>query len=189
MVGQIETMFTSTIYHNNLNYDIKDFCLEIAKTKNQKNRSGVNSWQSENIINDLPKVFLDKLNFEVEQYKIFLNFQKRVKLDYVWLNINKPGAYNLEHDHPNFFISGVYYVDVPEKSGNIIFKHPCPSIDYSWPNITNVEKYTEFNASQWTLTPQKDKLFLFPSWLKHRVDENRSNKDRISISFNCQIEE
>ena len=53
MTAQIETIFTSSIYHNNLNFNLKEFCLDIQKIKNQNTRSGVNSWQSENIINKL----------------------------------------------------------------------------------------------------------------------------------------
>jgi hypothetical protein len=112
MTAQIETIFTSSIYHNNLNFNLKKFCLDIQKIKNQNTRSGVNSWQSENIINDLPKDFLNCLNDEVNNYKNFLNVKKKVTVEYVWLNVNKKGSYNLEHDHPNCFISGVYYINL-----------------------------------------------------------------------------
>lgn len=187
MTAQIETIFTSSVYHNNLNFNLKKFCLDIQKTKNQNNRSGVNSWQSENIINDLPKDFLNCLNDEVNNYKNFLNVKKKVIVEYVWLNVNKKGSYNLEHDHPNCFISGVYYINTPINSGDIIFKHPSPTIDYVWPDENCFEQYNEFNSAIWTVKAEKNKLLLFPSWLRHRVEENKNNEDRISISFNCVL--
>jgi hypothetical protein len=32
-----------------------------------------------------------------------------------WANVNPPGSYHPTHNHPNNFLSGVYYVDIPGK--------------------------------------------------------------------------
>jgi hypothetical protein len=32
------------------------------------------------------------------------------------------------------------------------------------------------------------KLIIFPAWLKHQVTVNNTDKDRISIVYNCPIE-
>ena len=185
MTSQIETIFTSGIYQNTLNFNLKEFCLNIQQLKSQNNRSGVNSWQSEDIVNDLPKDFLNCLNDEVNNYKNFLNSKKKATIEEAWLNINKKGSYNLEHEHPNCFISGVYYVNTPIDGGDIIFIHPSTTINYVWPVKNCFEQYNEFNSNIWTFKAEKNKLLLFPSWLKHRVEENKNNEDRISISFNC----
>ena len=55
MTPQIDTMFTTSLYHNKLDFDLKDFCHNIQKFHSQNNRSGVNSWQSENIVETLPE--------------------------------------------------------------------------------------------------------------------------------------
>ena len=41
-----------------------------------------------------------------------------------WININGKGAYNVKHNHPQAHFSGVYYVQCPENSGEIIFENP-----------------------------------------------------------------
>jgi len=34
------------------------------------------------------------------------------------------------------------------------------------------------------LQPQENRAIIFPAWLWHQVEPNKSNEDRISISFN-----
>ena len=187
MTPQIDTMFTTSLYHNKLDFDLKDFCHNIQKFHSQNNRSGVNSWQSENIIETLPENFLKALNNEIYQYSKFLKVKRKLVLDMVWLNVNKKGSYNLEHDHPNSFVAGVYYISVPKNSGNIVFKHPSITMNYCWPDKDCFNEYNEFNGGQEIINSENNQLLLFPSWLKHRVEENKSDEDRISLSFNCNL--
>ncbi|MDF1624011.1 MAG: putative 2OG-Fe(II) oxygenase, partial [Pseudohongiella nitratireducens] len=34
------------------------------------------------------------------------------------------------------------------------------------------------------MRPEEGRLYVFPGWLEHGVEENRSDRDRLSISFN-----
>jgi hypothetical protein len=34
------------------------------------------------------------------------------------------------------------------------------------------------------MRPEEGRMYVFPGWLEHGVDENQSARDRISISFN-----
>jgi len=43
-----------------------------------------------------------------------------------WANINPPGAYHPTHNHPNNYLSGVYYVAVPAAGSRIQFQDPRP---------------------------------------------------------------
>ena len=36
--------------------------------------------------------------------------------------------------------------------------------------------------------PEKNVLYVFPSWLQHFVDANMSQEERISLSFNTNLE-
>lgn len=45
----------------------------------------------------------------------------------------------------------------------------------------------EFNSNSYRITPRDNMLILFPSYLPHRVEQNLSEKDRISVSFNINI--
>ena len=98
----------------------------------------------------------------------------------IWANVNGPGCWNAAHTHPGCHLSGVYYVKVPDGDcGRITFDDPREAMSYgdTWLNETyvgpTVERY-----------PQEGVMFLFPAGLRHHVDTNRTNSDRISISFN-----
>ena len=38
-----------------------------------------------------------------------------------WANVNPPGSYHPTHNHPNNFLSGVYYVDAPGSGTDLVF--------------------------------------------------------------------
>ena len=45
-----------------------------------------------------------------------------------WANINPPGTYHPTHNHPNNYLSGVYYVAVPETGSQLLFQDPRPAM-------------------------------------------------------------
>tara|TARA_B100001094_G_C17805084_1_gene611022 strand:+ start:64 stop:666 length:603 start_codon:yes stop_codon:yes gene_type:complete len=103
-----------------------------------------------------------------------------------WVNINGRDDYNRRHAHADGInlLSGVYYVSVPENSGNIVFLDPRPIITHSFADM----RYYSLNGSnilhEYKIKPEEDKLLLFPCWLEHHVEANKTDEDRISISFN-----
>ena len=38
--------------------------------------------------------------------------------------------------------------------------------------------------SMYRITPQEDQILIFPPWVQHLVEQNLSDDDRISVSFN-----
>ena len=83
-----------------------------------------------------------------------------------WFNSAKAGELTGIHNHNSeATISGVFYLQVPEKSGNLFFQ--------------NDKNHTL------EIPAEKGKLVLFPAWLNHYVPENQSRAKRISLSFNC----
>ena len=56
-----------------------------------------------------------------------------------------------------------------------------------------VEKYVDIwnprNPGQWGITPKKNMLVIFPAWAPHKVEINKENFNRISISFNTQCKD
>ena len=100
----------------------------------------------------------------------------------IWININPPGAYNNLHHHLGSMFSGAYYVDADPEQGNIQFERN-DGAEYHIP-VGMIEKTTYYTASKATYGAKTGALYIFPGWMKHNVEGNRSNKDRISISFN-----
>lgn len=98
-----------------------------------------------------------------------------------WVNINSKGCYNTRHSHADagILLSGVYYVTVPENSGNILFCDPRPTVVHSFADSRYYKSYQIY-----PIQPKENMLLLFPCWLEHQVEPNNSNEDRISISFN-----
>jgi uncharacterized protein (TIGR02466 family) len=99
----------------------------------------------------------------------------------MWLNVNGPGHSNKAHVHPGAFLSGAYYVQVPELSGNIEFYDPVAARVAS-PFPTAAQSAP--GATMLSHACSAGDLVIFPGWLQHGVQANRSGSDRISISFN-----
>jgi uncharacterized protein (TIGR02466 family) len=108
-----------------------------------------------------------------------------INLDNFWINSNNKNDYNIMHNHPKANLSGVYYIEVPNDSGNLIFQNHnllANGINNNYNFFDNPNFYTYF-----TIMPKKYDLILFPAELLHFVTPNTSNKKRISVAFNLTL--
>ena len=107
---------------------------------------------------------------------------------HTWVNINPPSAFNVKHCHPNCDIAGVLWVKVPKNSGRIVFNSP-----YNYTCYNEMLCYTkDFQDNNnyhhdYTYPAREGSLLLFPAHLEHKVEENKSDEDRISVSFNLKL--
>lgn len=101
-----------------------------------------------------------------------------------WGNLNGPGAAHKAHSHPNNYLSGVYYVRVPEGADTINFHDPRLQTGIIRPPVTEL---TNENTDQVVVRVQEGSLLLFPAWLEHSVDANPGEETRISVSFNLMF--
>lgn len=149
------------------------------------NNTNVKGWQSPNILQDLPE--FNDINLRILQVcdKIGESLKFNQNFDYrhqAWVNFSPPGAFNKLHFHANCHFSGVYYVSLkaPE-CGSIYFRDPrVASRMMTYP----IDTATEFTAEEIRMRPEEGRMYVFPGWLEHGVEENMSDRDRISISFN-----
>ena len=58
-----------------------------------------------------------------------------------WANINPRGGLNTRHTHPNNFLSGTYYVQVPPEANRIIFDDPRPQAMTVLPRVKQYNKF------------------------------------------------
>lgn len=98
-----------------------------------------------------------------------------------WANINPKYASNKIHDHANCLFSGVYYVKTPKNCGNLMFYDPRTARTFYKPSV---QDFTPYTADAVAHAAEAGLLLIFPSWLKHGVEPNLSDEDRVSISFN-----
>lgn len=96
-----------------------------------------------------------------------------------WANYTKPGEYHHKHEHPNSFISGVFYVNADKAKDKIYF------YKNGYQQLTlPTENYNLYNSSSWWFEVGTCDLVLFPSSLTHMVQTTDSEDTRISIAFN-----
>jgi uncharacterized protein (TIGR02466 family) len=108
--------------------------------------------------------------------------KRDVKLGNYWFNINKKYDYNIAHSHPWTNIVGVLYIKVPKDSGVLKLVRPDECQEWLVP-----DELSEINAGYFGIVPEEGMLVLFPAYLKHYVEQNRTedeDDERISISFN-----
>ncbi len=108
----------------------------------------------------------------------------RVICTEMWSIINKKNDFNTIHTHPNSYLSAAYYVKAPKDCGKFIVENPLSISRHSYPVL---ERPTEFNLKVARLEIEEGDLLLFPAYLPHGVEENKSNEDRVVISFNINI--
>jgi len=99
--------------------------------------------------------------------------------------INGPGSYNKVHSHPHNFLSGAFYLQVPEDSGKLTFHNPHPQSEILAPPMKPDQSIHLAPRVGWQ--PKVKDLLIFPSWLNHEVEVNNSQEERIMLSFNVQI--
>ena len=104
--------------------------------------------------------------------------QNIMMLDTVWYNVCPKGGYNETHVHPGAFLSGVYYLKKPEKSGDINFHDPRKG------SMCSREPQHVARGSLQRVDAKEGDIIIFPGWLEHSVEPNFDEEDRISISFN-----
>ena len=96
-----------------------------------------------------------------------------------WANYTKKGQWHHKHEHPNSFISGVFYVQAQKDIDKIYFyKNGYQQIKVP------TESFNLYNSESWWLGVETGQLILFPSHLTHMVQTVQTDETRISISFN-----
>jgi len=196
---QIYKLFPTPVFHfklenyQELNIELESYILDLKKKdRDGQRKSNYGGWHSpffdqkndstpkkfaSIIQNFLKKIFTDEMGWEYNSDKI--------KITAMWSIINKKGSFNIQHNHPNAYLSSVYYVRDPEKSGSIKFFDPREQKNIRYPKIKN---YTDISAVITEITPKEGDLLIFPAYLYHSVGENLSEHDRIIVSFNVDIE-
>jgi uncharacterized protein (TIGR02466 family) len=109
--------------------------------------------------------------------------EQEVSLQNYWVHATPPGEVTQHHDHKPGLLSGVYYVDKPENSGDLVFVDVNPYHEYGpavLPGTTDPISRPEI-----AMPAGNGTMLVFPSWLPHKVPRNDSDRRRVSVSFNA----
>jgi uncharacterized protein (TIGR02466 family) len=128
-----------------------------------------------------------------------LDYAREAGIDYdlewrvqAWANVNRFGDYHNLHNHPHSWLSGTYYVQVPDKPkklpgrsdlnpGSISFYDPRPQA-----NMLAIRNDPQVDP-EYRILPKPGDILLWPAFLHHLVHPNLSEDARISISFNVVL--
>lgn len=177
--------------YKNINEEMYTYIKELQnKDQIGISKSNLKGWHSKdfNLNEKQPQNFISLIHSSIEQVMHDMNWDKQkqiAKINNMWAIINTGGSANLRHQHGNSTISGAFYVRAPENAGDIIFYDPRPAPIYSHPNALSPNS---LNAQVNGISPKEGALILFPSYLDHSVNENKSNEERIVISFNLRVQ-
>lgn len=193
----VEAMFVNLLMKTNLNglinnnEELLNRCYEIKQKFPQKSTwfcDTYNSLKSYNLKEDqLFKPLIDLCASKVFDFAREYGIEDRnLFCTDAWFNIASKGNYQEFHIHPMSHFSVVYYVDVREDSGRILFKNPQSNLDmFTLPPNTSL---TIGSRGVYFHKPAIQDLLIFRSNTPHMVEKNNNNSDRISIAMNFVVE-
>jgi uncharacterized protein (TIGR02466 family) len=132
-------------------------------------------------LNDLPRrdpAFADLAKVLTRHAATFardMDWDRKPRLDSLWVNLLKSGGQHSGHIHPHSILSGTFYVEAPAGSGAIRFEDPRLPLMMAAPPRSD---------SFVTVDPRAGLLLLWESWLRHEVLPGTGRGERLSISFN-----
>lgn len=178
------SFYTVDIFDSQENQKYKDFLIDLSQKTPGTSRSNRGGWQSETNLweQEVFKPLLEKTT-TIAQSIIESISQNRPQMVIraMWGNINPKGGMNFTHVHPSGWMSGVYYIQLPQGTDEITFEDPRPArmMDFQRSCLVSDEYFSH--------RPKVGELLLFPSWLPHFVLPNTSDEERISLSFNIEL--
>ena len=93
-----------------------------------------------------------------------------------WWNISRQGGFQHWHTHAMNDITGVWFHQTSGQDGNLMFRHEGTGLTHG-----------VFSPGYHSVIPKIGKLVLFPSWLEHAVWLNKTDSERITVSFNMKL--
>ena len=184
----IEKFFPTVVYGKDVKLDNDQLTRDIINWSKQDkgvSKTNYNGWHSTTDMGNKPEyqqLVTELLRMQKEIYDNE-HIARHAVLGNMWANINPPGGMNMPHLHPNALFSGVYYVKAPINSGRLKLMEPRPGAQVMMPTKKPGNPSIDF----WKdvhIEPTVGRIIMFPAWLWHGVETNKSNDIRISVSFN-----
>lgn len=153
-------------------------------TNNNGNKSLDNTILDNPELSDLKEKLIEKANDYLYNH-IQIESNVKFRITNSWVVEHLPNDFGQPHYHTNSLISGVYYLDVYENSGDIVIgkvnQQPENIFPAMW--LWGYSADNKFNANSFKFKIQSGNIILFPSHLVHSIEKNLSNKRRYSLAF------
>ncbi len=181
----IQTIFQTSIYKTKLvNQKLTNDIYNLLKTSEFREESNIGGKQTtkfDALVNkELSQAVLQETAKYIDHFNKLKNF--KITINGFWINTNDKYHYNKEHMHFNTEnkLSGIWYVNCNADSGNIIFRGREELIA---PSQLNTYFKSSHFLNVFEMTPEKNDLLIFPSYLVHSVSPNISDLTRVSVAF------
>ena len=174
-----------------------DQLARFIETLEKRHRDLTTDYRSDNLFtkdNAAATWLRDCVNITVGDYfrHIGITYDVRWSLQ-AWANINRFGDYHDYHNHPHAYLSGTYYVRVPEDREPLETRsdlRPGRVTLYdarACANMTAI-RGDPYVDPEFTVEPRPGMILLWPAFINHFVHPNLSRQSRISISFNVMLD-
>jgi uncharacterized protein (TIGR02466 family) len=188
-----EDWWATPIWYFDIPIEEADYIKIAEECYSEKNKSegriisNKDGWQSNDIFKNknIPNISNLINIIDVQTKHVFKDHGLKNNIDVgignSWININFKDSSNYVHTHSECIMSGVYYIKANENSGDTEFYGDSRLEFYNQLYFDNSNKNT---FSSVVYKPIVGRVLIFPSWVPHSVKSNKSDEDRISISFN-----
>ena len=184
------SLFPTDVYVETINIiPLDDIILKMSVTEPSRKVTNMGGWQSNDALHE-HKAFsklVDAVSICFLSIGEKYRYEKKCGITNMWANVNRYRDYNKAHIHTGTQWSFVYYVKVPDDSGNLVFVDPRIRRISSAHEGINESYDNPFTHDLYVLTPLPGTLVFFPSYLEHYVEGNSNDIPRISISGNIKV--
>jgi uncharacterized protein (TIGR02466 family) len=125
--------------------------------------------------------FKKELSTHLANYLLGIDFNNPCwwKVAGCWMTSYEKNHYAHIHNHSPSDISGCYYVKSNTNDGNIFFLNPNRIMSSTLVYRTLPDRLF--------VRPRPGTLILFPGWLDHGVEPNKTDDERVSVAFNIDF--
>ena len=121
-------------------------------------------------------------NIMFKKWKLSKDFDYKIVNS--WVNVHGEGGMTEIHDHGPTTLVITAYLNLPENGGFIQFKDP---LEYHHAHL--IKEFDTELGSWRTLPAKTGDVVMFPGWLRHRTQPNKSKEKRwvLTTNINCII--
>ena len=174
---------------NLFNTPVKIISIPNFQELNKKIGEGMSLGFKKNFNDGLPKDEADQLaKIFTDEIKLYLKeiTNKKIEIELVksWVSFTDKYGFNTPHDHSDNIVIGVYYINVPEFSGDLLLHDPRGAHSFISQFELNASGQLVSGRSYYRVKPKTGSLVLFPSYIVHSVEPNMSDETRRSLAIN-----
>lgn len=176
--------FSYTFDYNNLRPKIDDLFDKVEKNSKLEYGDAVSTVSIDSSLQ--PHTWEELSDFQNWLGERIANIRREYEFNFTysevtksWFNRHYEGGVTIEHNHNYSTFVVASYIKLPLNSGFIEFKDPLEYHKSNWPIYPEESLYKSVPA-------ETNDVLIFPGWIKHRVQPNLTNEERIVMTFNIK---